>query len=199
MQASRKKSNFSPPSKKKQELKHSAARTQANSQDQQEKKKRVLLLRQKQASTFIKEPEMAPDFPEASEDFTVENMKWISNDEDIKRPFNPYRAGSIEQNLDMCDTGPYRGDEILHHHGQEPGNSDEAIEDVEQMLMNYRVDMAETNREGDEMTGDEHSSGLQGGDSELEEQVPPLGGLPGEEEKTQEKVISQKNKHRLPE
>jgi len=36
------------------------------------------------------------------------------------------RPGSIKQQLDMCETGPLRGDEIQHTHG---GNPPDPIQD----------------------------------------------------------------------
>ena len=36
---------------------------------------------------------------------------------DRTREPSRFESGSIEQHLDMCESGPYRGDEILHHHG----------------------------------------------------------------------------------
>ncbi len=73
--------------------------------------------------------------------------------------------GSIEQELDMCDSGTLRGDEILYHHGK-ARNEIEPNEDpvpLDQILEeNFHLDLAEEDREGDEMSGDEHSGGLQG-------------------------------------
>jgi len=74
--------------------------------------------------------------------------------------------GSIEQQLDMCDKGSLRGDEVQHSHGT--------------MSENWEMDLAEDDREGSEMSGDEHSSGLEGGEPELEGQVHTTTGLPGD-------------------
>jgi hypothetical protein len=58
-------------------------------------------------------------------------------------------SGSLEQKLDMCEGGSMRGDELLRERTDHP---------------NFNVDMSEDSREGDEMSGDEHSSGHQGDD-----------------------------------
>ena len=67
--------------------------------------------------------------------------------------------GSIEQQLDMCEEGPRRGEEILRDKSPIPkrGESatpvplDQAIEN------NFNMDMAEPNREGDDLSGDERA------------------------------------------
>lgn len=87
---------------------------------------------------------------------------------------NACAPGSIEQQLDMCESGNLRGDEILHLHG----HLNQPTEDNE-MLNNYRVDMSEEDREGDEESGDDHSAGLQGGETELKNQSHIDSGLPG--------------------
>ena len=92
--------------------------------------------------------------------------------------------GSIEQQLDMCENGELRGDQILHNHGIEEEEEDESLpsseQELDQILNHYfKVDMAEEGREGDELTGDEHSSGLQGEDSEFAGQIHLDTGLPG--------------------
>jgi hypothetical protein len=82
------------------------------------------------------------------------------------------KAGSIEQQLDMCETGRLRGDEITHSHGH-PHTEDDYKEAtaVDREMDNYNVTMSERNREGSEMSGDDHAMGFQGDDA----------GLPGEE------------------
>lgn len=75
----------------------------------------------------------------------------------------PCEPGSIEQQLDMCETGPLKGD------------------------------MAETNREGDEASGDDHSSGLQGGEPELESQPHVDSGTPGERADKEEMAVRKRN------
>lgn len=89
--------------------------------------------------------------------------------------------GSIEQKLDMCEAGDLRGDEILHQHGmedwyEEGGDPNE----LNEMLNNFHVDMSEEGREGDEMSGDDHSFGLQGGEFEIEGQKHIQSGTPGQ-------------------
>jgi hypothetical protein len=89
--------------------------------------------------------------------------------------------GSIEQQLDMCEEGTLRGDEILHHHGLEPVENKEGPIEIDRLMENnYHMDLAEDDREGAEMSGDEHSIGLQGGDSELANQAHIATGLPGD-------------------
>lgn len=80
--------------------------------------------------------------------------------------------GSIEQQLDMCEEGTLRGDEILHHHGDENAPEANSETPVNLLMDRYEMDMAEEGREGDELSGDEHSSGLQG--SELTHAHEPL-------------------------
>lgn len=87
--------------------------------------------------------------------------------------------GSIEQELDMCEEGSLRGDEILHSHGltEKPTAGPQS---ADQLLNRFEVDLGEENREGDEMSGDDHSSGLQGGEPELIQ--PHIDtGIPGDE------------------
>lgn len=96
-----------------------------------------------------------------------------------KADFDPYKS-SIEQQLDMNEDGPLRGDEILHHHGIPQAHADADIRSVDEMMENYQMDMSELGREGDEMSGDDHSSGLQGGDPDLMSQPHIDSGMPGE-------------------
>lgn len=103
----------------------------------------------------------------------------ISSSDDIEAAPRPLRAderpGSITQQLDMNESGPLRGDEILHHHGlPDPAgrpDGDPMPLAADRMEHNYQVNMSEEGREGDEESGDEHSSGLQGGENN---------GLPGD-------------------
>lgn len=94
----------------------------------------------------------------------------------------PCSPGSIEQQLDMCEDGDLRGDNIIHLHGND-GNEEtpEQTLSADQLVDRLEVNMSEPNREGDEMSGDEHSAGLQGGDPDLERQPHIDSGLPGEE------------------
>ena len=97
------------------------------------------------------------------------------------------RPGSIEQQLDMCERGPLRGDQILHDHGATEGVDEvpESRQRIDQIAEDqyFEVDMQEEDREGDELTGDEHSSGLQGDETELDSQPHIRAGVPGEEDK----------------
>jgi hypothetical protein len=94
--------------------------------------------------------------------------------------------GSIEQQLDMCEEGSLRGDELLHSHGVDLPAAEQAREGellgVDELMARqpYQLDMAEEGREGAEWTGDEHSLGLQGSESELQSQPQRSSGLPGE-------------------
>lgn len=91
---------------------------------------------------------------------------------------------SPEQKLDMCETGSLRGDEIERSHGlKTPKNPHPTMND-NQMESNFQVDMSEEGREGDEESGDEHSSGLQGDEQQELQYDDEFGeadaGLPGE-------------------
>ena len=71
--------------------------------------------------------------------------------------------GSIEQQLDMCEEGTLKGDSILHSHGIDarPYSGDPTA--VDQLINeSWEINLAEEDREGDELSGDEHSMGLQG-------------------------------------
>ena len=90
--------------------------------------------------------------------------------------------GSIEQELDMCEEGSLKGDEVLHQHGlytdDEPDEESVSLDEI--INRRFSVDLSEERREGDEMTGDEHSSGLQGGEPELYYQPHLETGFPGD-------------------
>ncbi len=84
----------------------------------------------------------------------------------------------------MAETPGLRGDEIEHSHGAPPpyeGKYQGRPGVDRSMEARYRVDMAEDGREGDEMSGDEHSAGLQGGEQEIEGQAHISTGLPGDQ------------------
>ena len=104
----------------------------------------------------------------------------------------PGAPGSIEQQLDMVEEGTLRGEQILHEHGipdptdmkarlGEPLDADELMQ-----RQCYDLDLAEEFREGSEMTGDEHSNGMQGGESELRRQPHLVTGMPGEQTEHEE-------------
>jgi hypothetical protein len=104
----------------------------------------------------------------------------------LKNPGDPALEycgpGSIEQLLDMCEEGELRGEETERHIDRratpnEPLSGDplEVVDEMESFQMNF----SERDREGDEMSGDDHSSGLQGGDAELEDQRHIDSGIPG--------------------
>lgn len=104
----------------------------------------------------------------------------------------PCAPGSIEQQLDMCEDGTLRGDDILHRHGRisaEPvGDEDpRPLDELAFSEDHFEMDLsAEPDREGDEMSGDEHSSGLEGGE---------LGtGIPGEETREQSRTEEEQRK-----
>jgi hypothetical protein len=110
----------------------------------------------------------------------------------LPEPADQNQPGSIEQQLDMVEglPGP-RGEGLIREHGRtfddkrDPNFVKEL--DGDEMLQNFHVNMGESNREGDEMSGDEHSSGLQGGDSEFEKQPTFDDEMPGEETEKEEK------------
>ncbi len=87
------------------------------------------------------------------------NEKWPER----KNPGDPEvewcSPGSIEQQLDMCEEGSLRGDEIIHQHGivtLNLGDSD-PVEVDRNMEANFNMDLSEENREGSEMSDDEYS------------------------------------------
>lgn len=103
---------------------------------------------------------------------------------------------SIEQHLDMCENGDLRGDEILHNHGMiEISATRSDVTSVDEMMRNYHFDMSELNREGDEMSGDDHSSGLQGEVQPFVHELNHEAGTPGETSADEEK-IQDLEKHR---
>jgi hypothetical protein len=111
----------------------------------------------------------------------------ISDDLEAAPPLAPgvCRPGSIEQHLDMCEKGPHRGDSILHHHGMRDKDKPNTTLNDRHMEENFHFDMSEPNREGDEESGDEHSSGLQADDQQefqydTESPEHADSGLPGE-------------------
>jgi hypothetical protein len=94
----------------------------------------------------------------------------------------PNAPGSIEQQLDMCEAGPLKGDEISHERSRARGLADGAILD--------------TDRETVEMTGDDHSLGLQGGEEELKHQPHIHSGVPGTEEEEHDQETDDIERHR---
>jgi hypothetical protein len=91
--------------------------------------------------------------------------------------------GSIEQQLDMCEQGPIKGDEIVRHTENRPSPNEPSSEDpmsVVEELGSFEITMSERDREGDEYSGDEHSAGLQGDEPELHGQPNISSGIPGE-------------------
>ena len=104
--------------------------------------------------------------------------------------------GSIEQQLDMVEEGTLKGDQLLR--GRRRLDSQKISEDIrahrgEPLAVDelisldcYDLDLAEESREGCEMTGDEHSIGLQGGESELVGQPHLSTGMPGEQSRHEE-------------
>jgi hypothetical protein len=90
------------------------------------------------------------------------------NPDDLEAASSPApgvgRPGSIEQQLDMVEDGPLRGDEILHSHGVRLRNNEHPTLNDQLMDHNFSIDMSEEGREGAEETGDEHSMGMQGGE-----------------------------------
>ncbi|MFN7685520.1 MAG: hypothetical protein ACK5QT_08930 [Oligoflexia bacterium] len=97
----------------------------------------------------------------------------------------PGAPGSIEQQLDMVEEGSLRGEQVLHEKnrpfpGELKARQGEPLAADELMALEcYDLDLSEECREGAEMSGDEHSSGLQGGESELQGQPHLESGMPG--------------------
>jgi len=91
--------------------------------------------------------------------------------------------GSIEQQLDMMEEGDLKGDEVLRrselNYTPEDPASEEPLDLLAEM-QSFNMTMSERDREGDEMSGDDHSSGLQGQEFELQSQGPSQTGIPGE-------------------
>ena len=100
---------------------------------------------------------------------------------------------SIEQQLDMVEEGGegLRGDDVLHQHGVNPHRprADRDPLPADALTERFEMDMSEPDREGDDMSGDEHSSGLQGGESEVARDPHIDSGLLGEVEEDQELEI----------
>jgi len=113
---------------------------------------------------------------------TKKKVELVSTEElDPRSRYSPpSRAGSIEQQLDMIENGELRGDEILHSHGVKARTNPHPTLTEDQMQRNYRIDMSEEGREGDEESGDEHSSGFQGEDEGITFKGEQDTGLPGE-------------------
>lgn len=81
--------------------------------------------------------------------------------------------GSIEQQLDMCEEGELKGEEVQHRTELRPTPDEPPSEDpmeVVDEMESYEMTFSERDREGDEFSGDDHSSGLQGGEFELQHQ-----------------------------
>jgi hypothetical protein len=97
------------------------------------------------------------------------------------REVEPCSPGSIEQQLDMCEEGSLRGDNILYQHGVDRDSVERENPPLdEDSELRFNDDMSEEDREGDDMSGDEHSSGLQGEEPELEQQPHILTSIPGD-------------------
>jgi hypothetical protein len=105
-----------------------------------------------------------------------EGVKMRKRKPQVDEVFCP--PGSIEQQLDMCEEGSLRGEEVLREHRDHPS---------------FAVDLSEEDREGDEMSGDEHSGGLQGGEPELSSpgQLHISTGLPGDQTRLEEEALRQ--------
>ncbi len=109
------------------------------------------------------------------------------NKQQRSRTGRPCARGSPEQQLDMCEEGPLRGDEIEFSHGVRAPNSDDPHPPLDEQLLehNFSVDMSEEGREGAEETGDEHSMGLQSdeeGELQYDDEYGESdAGLPGDE------------------
>jgi hypothetical protein len=91
--------------------------------------------------------------------------------------------GSIEQQLDMCESTPYRGEEVERHVQNKVSPSEPTSEDPQELVEefdSFDMTMSEFSREGDELSGDDHSSGLQGEEMEIRDQRNIDTGVPGD-------------------
>jgi len=90
--------------------------------------------------------------------------------------------GSIEQQLDMCESGSLRGEDVLRNTARTSSPNEPYSEepmDLQSQLNTFDMSMAERDREGDDLSGDEHSSGLQGEEQELGGHMSRSKGIPG--------------------
>lgn len=91
--------------------------------------------------------------------------------------------GSIEQQLDMCEEGNSRSEDIIRHIDEDKNPNDPITEDPLDLVSEintFDYTMSERDREGDDYSGDEHSSGLQGDEIEIEGQPNINSGVPGD-------------------
>ena len=105
----------------------------------------------------------------------------------LKHPGDPEpefgSPGSIEQQLDMVEEGDLKGDEVLRRTELLQTPEDPSSEDPLDLfaeMQSFNMTMSERDREGDEMSGDDHSSGLQGQEFEFQNQGSSQTGVPGE-------------------
>ena len=86
----------------------------------------------------------------------------------IKTNASNSRTGTEKQHLDMLeggDSGP-RGDDVSYSPDEAAiENAEQTKRGADEMMGTFNVDMSEEGREGDELSGDEHSSGMQGSDT----------------------------------
>jgi hypothetical protein len=77
--------------------------------------------------------------------------------------------GSIEQQLDMCEEGSLKGDNVSHRIDEFKSTSQNLLDgdppELDSEINTFDVTMAERDREGSEYSGDDHSCGLQGGET----------------------------------
>jgi hypothetical protein len=91
--------------------------------------------------------------------------------------------GSIEQQLDMCEQGAIKSEDVIRHIDREENPNDPPTEDPIDLvheINSFDYTMSERDREGDDLSGDEHSSGLQGDELEIEGQPNINSGVPGD-------------------
>lgn len=112
---------------------------------------------------------------------------------------DPDASGSEAQHLDMYEgeDANLRGDALIHSRPavERPEGGEEVLA-VDEMMNNFNIDMSEEDREGDEMSGDDHSSGLQGGEQELNHQDNVDNGLPGERNEDDEREFDRRSRRR---
>jgi len=94
------------------------------------------------------------------------------------------RINRSKQQLDMSEEGAIRGGDVEQAHGHleesaSPNEGHDPLAVDELIARHHRGDISEPDREGDDLSGDEHSAGLQGDESELQSQAHLDSDVPG--------------------
>ena len=114
-----------------------------------------------------------------------------------RKSSRPKRAPQPEQLGERQHAWRPDADIAWHLDMVEPGEerSDRDPKTLNRVTERFEMDMSEADREGDEQSGDDHSSGLQGADPEEANQPHIQRGLPGEETADDE-LIEEDLQHR---